>query len=226
MKTIIHIGQHKTATTSIQYYLQKNRQEFAQQGLYVPDSIAGFNNPSHFILNVYSLDNNRFSSMKEKLITEKSTSYFKELHQLLEIDIAKHYQQAKKQGCNEVIWSNEGLYLLNSVAEYKKLLSLFLKHSREIICVCCFREVASYRKSYMNQLKKTSATFSTDKDSYRYINKDSWLFNYPRKKKILHKVFGNNVIYIPYDSENMVTTFFSCLDYSTANTDTLRLNIS
>ncbi len=71
MKTVIHIGQHKTGTTSIQHYLQDNREALAQHGLYVPSEIAGYSNPSHFILNVYALAEERYSSMKEEIIRDK-----------------------------------------------------------------------------------------------------------------------------------------------------------
>lgn len=121
MRTIIHIGQHKTGTTSIQHFLQQNKTEMAAKGLYVPDSIAGYDHPSHYILNVYSLDENRFSSMKENLLRDKTKEYFAGLQQEFEADISKHYSRAEKQGCKEVIWTNEGLYLLNSTAEYRRL---------------------------------------------------------------------------------------------------------
>ena len=71
MRTFVHVGQHKTATTSIQYFLRRNAEMLLKRGLYVPDKLAGFGNPSHFALNVYSLDRKRMSSMKEKLLFQK-----------------------------------------------------------------------------------------------------------------------------------------------------------
>jgi hypothetical protein len=225
MRTIIHIGQHKTGTTSIQHYLKDNRDELAERGLYVPDSLAGDGNPSHFLLNIYSLEENRFSYMKERLLEIKDSEYFITLKQNLENDIAQHYQRAESQGCKDIIWSNEGLYLLNSVGEYQKLYELFHKYSLETVCICCFRDVASYRKSYIEQHKKMGIESSDDKDSYRYVEADSWLFDYERKKQILNQVFAKT-IYFSYDKEDMIKIFMEKIGYMVTGTDSIRLNVT
>lgn len=225
MRTIIHIGQHKTGTTSIQHYLRNHKIELAKNGLYVPDSLLGYDNPSHFILNVYSLDQNRSSAMKDRLKATNSSEFFMELEQNLEFDIAQHYQRANEEGCKDIIWSNEGLYLLNSVREYKKLKELFYKHSSEIVCICCFREFESYRMSYMEQLKKHGINFSDDKDSYRYVEADSWLFDYKQKKEILGQVF-DQVIFFSYSKENMIEAFMEKIGYLATDTDSIRLNVT
>ena len=67
MKTIVHIGQHKTGTTSIQHYLQTHRERLIGEGLYVPMLKLASNNPSHFILNIYALAKDRMSPVKEHL---------------------------------------------------------------------------------------------------------------------------------------------------------------
>jgi hypothetical protein len=154
LRTIVHIGQHKTGTTSIQAYLKDTRNNLINQGLYIPDSILEYNNNSHFILNVYSLNPDRFSSMKENLLKTKSKEYFDQLEENLKKDIFDHYWTANNLKCKEIIWSNEGLYLLNSIEEYKRLYELFRKHSSEVVCICCFRDVEEYKVSYTKQLNK------------------------------------------------------------------------
>ncbi len=225
MRTIIHIGQHKTGTVSIQHYLQDKRTELAKEGLYVPDSLVGFDNPSHFILNVYALNQNRSSSAKEKLLATKTPEYFSELQHNLEDDIAKHYQNARNQGCKDIIWSNEGLYLLRMTEEYERLLELFNDLSSEVVCVCCFRETQSYKLSYMAQLKKQGVGFSNDADSYRYVRADSWLFDYAQKETILNKVF-EETIFFSYNRTDLVKTFMEQIGYSVANGELFRLNVT
>lgn len=167
MRSFIHIGQHKTGTTSIQSYLQNNRHQLAARGLYVPDSLVGFENSSHFILNVCSLAVNRFSSsMKERLLAAEESKFFSELRFNLEVDIARHYQEAANQGCKDIIWTNEGLFLLNSVEEYRRLYQLFDPFSSAVVCVCCFRDVPSFRASYIEHHRKTGLLPSNDQDSY------------------------------------------------------------
>lgn len=228
MRTFIHIGQHKTGTTSIQHCLRLNRGEFIRQGLYLPDSIAGFNNPSHFILNVYSLNTQRQSSMKEKLLSHNMSNpcYMSQLSRNLKKDVAKHYQHAYKEGCTDIIWTNEGLYLLNTVEEYTRLYNLFAPHSTEIICIICFREVESFKRSYTKQLEKQGIPFSENRDSYKYIKDDSWLFNYKEKRKLLHSVFGSGVHVLTYDPDDMIRLFFDKLGYSILPSQVFRLNTS
>jgi len=225
MKTIIHIGQHKTGTTSTQKFLQDNRGFFAENGLYVPSSIAGYKHPSHYILNVYALDEGRYSSKKEEIVKKKGSQYLSELEIELKKDIKQIYQTATKLKCNKVIWSNEGLYLLNSEIEYKRLISLFSEYSTEIEVVCCFRDVKSYRKSYMEQLSKQNIPLSNDPESYRYLKKDSWLFDYKRKKTLLSAVF-DQCTYFPYDAIDNVKNFMGVIGFNTKETGKYRENVT
>lgn len=225
MRTLIHIGQHKTGTTSLQYYLQQNRLKLSKIGLYVADSIAGYNNPSHFILNVYALNKDRYSSMKERLWKIKSQTYFDSLENELKNDVYRHYKIAREQGCKDIIWSNEGLYLLNSVGEYNRLKNLFVEHSSSVISVCCFRDVRSYKLSYEKQLLKSGIAPSKDKDSYRYLEDDSWLFDYNAKIKMLNEVFDETINF-NYNQQDNIGEFLDGIGYSGIYTENVRLNIT
>jgi len=225
MRTIIHIGTHKTGTTSIQHYLRDKKSLLKEKGLYVPSEIAGFSDPSHFILNVYSLADNRSSPMKDIFIATKEHDLFLGLEKRLGEDVERHYKQAIEQGCSDVIWSNEGLYLLNSNAEYQRLIALFSQYSSEVVVVCCFREVESYRNSYIKQLADQNIPLSKDKDSYRYVNTDSWLFDYERKKCLLRESFDNYYFY-PYCSNNNVAKFMSVIGYQVSVAPKYRLNVT
>lgn len=227
MRTIIHIGQHKTGTTSIQYYLKSRKDKLQEKGLFVPDRLAGYEQRSHFILNVYALNPGRFSSMKEIILAERGDGFFSDLRQTLEKNIAEHYSKARTQGCKDVIWSNEGLYLLNSTEEYLRLVNLFKEHSSEIVCICCFRETKSYQSSYIAQLRKQRLQLSDDIDSYRYTKDDSWLFDYQRKKNILHQVF-DRTIFFDYDEKNIIKAFMGKIGYpiDDDNVSDIRLNVT
>lgn len=225
LNTIIHIGQHKTGTTSTQHFLKKNMDDFSKRGLYVPDSICWSQNPSHYLLNVYALNENRYSPMKESLLKEKPKSYISELKIQLSDDIKRHYWLAGEKGCRDVIWSNEGLYLLNSAEEYQKLRDLFGGVSKRISVICCFREKESYKNSYYQQLIKQGFLPSSDKDSYKYINDDSWLSDYEKKIKLLHTVFDDVITYA-YDPHDNVSTFLQQIGYPTRTSEPLRLNVT
>jgi hypothetical protein len=236
MRTTIHIGQHKTGTTSIQHYLREKSHDLAKRGLYVPDQIMGFGDPSHFILNIYALNSNRMSSKKEELLKKRNTQFFGIFSinpgelvggqgVKLRTDIQKHYQRAVSLGCNDIIWSNEGLYLLNSQEEYGRLVDLFSTYSERLRCVCCFRDIESYRNSYTRQLKSQGISLSRDPDSYRYVEYDSWLFDYKRKERLLRRAF-DEVILLEYSPEGMVNSFMDSIGYSVSNGDEFRLNVT
>lgn len=225
MRTFIHIGQHKTGTTSIQHYLKENRTDLGKRGLYIADSLASESSPSHFMLNMFALNEHRYSSMKEKFLATHPVDFFSRLKYNLPLEIATHYKRAEDSGCTDIVWSNEGLYLLNSIEEYARLRGLFEKHSTEIVCICCFREVESYKNSYRQQLKKQGIEHSEIEDSYRNTSDDSWLFNYRKKKYLLRKSFEKLIIF-QYEKNGMVEKFMECIDYPINTENIPHLNVT
>ncbi len=226
MRTFIHIGQHKTGTTSIQNALVKNRGLLIQRGLYYPEELLGERLPSHYALNIYALHENRFSPKKVKMFKGQNREALKWFNKQLVNTVRNHYKQAESKLCKEVLWSNEGLYLLNSEAEYQKLFDLFQPYSDEIICVCCFRDPDSYRSSYINQLKKSGFDTTQNKESFCYTELDSWLFDYERKMDLLKRVFGEHVINFEYQASGMVNKFMKQIGHAEINLEELKLNLS
>lgn len=220
MRTIVHLGQHKTATTSIQMYLQEQSTVLCQRGLYVP--LPG---DIHALLNVYSLSSHRTSPLKDDLRKRKRAWYFWTLGWVLRAKIASHYQNARDSGCKDVIWSNEGLYLLNSDREYNRLVRLLAPHSEKVVAVCCFRDLDSFRRSYSLQLEKEGRTFSNHKDSYRYVREDSWLFDYDMKKEQLRNAFDETIVF-SYDRQDNVGRFFEKIEYPVAGNTDYRRNVT
>ena len=156
MNALIHIGQHKWNNIYSKIFASKQR-FLLQHGIYVPI----FPNTNHWKLNVYSLDD-EFSCVK-KLLKKSEISKIK---QTLKKDVEMIYEDAHSQNCNQIIWSNEGLYLLNSLKEYGRLKKFISKTIKSIEIVCCFREIDSYKKSFFTQL---------DGD-VNYIDKNMQLF--------------------------------------------------
>ncbi len=227
MRSLIHIGQHKTGTTSIQHYLKSNRHALLARGLYVADSILGYDAPSHFILNIYALAPERLSPMKERFMESSGLEALHELYNGLPAEIARHYDAAKAAGCKDILWSNEGLYLLNSEDEYHRLKDLFSAYSDELACICCFRELEFYKVSYRKQLEKNNILPSHDPDSYKYMENDSWLFDYARKRELLYAAF-DNLIFFGYSKTHMVERFMRYIGYpiDTPEYEIPRLNIT
>ena len=58
---------------------------------------------------------------------------------------------------------------------------------------------------------------SDDKGSYTYVEEDSWLYDYERKKILVNSVF-DEFIAISYDPADIVKKFMNELGYKTRNT--------
>ncbi len=163
--------------------------------------------------------------MKETILRDKGIGYLRGLEAELKKDIARIYADAARKKCDRVIWSNEGLYLLNTEKEYRQLIGLFSDYSTDIEVVCCFRDVPSYRESYKRHLAGQNLALSEDPDSYRYLEPDSWLFDYPRKKALLSQVF-DACTYFSYDPKDNVSKFLEALHISGMDTGNYRLNVT
>lgn len=230
MKTFIHIGQPKTATTSIQSYMQTHRAVLAEHGIWVPSNkLAGSTELNHAVLNVYSLNKDNFSPAKERFfkhIKDDGQKFLDSLHTDLLNDIEKIYSDARHNMCDKVLWSSEPLYFQNSAAEYKRLIALFRKHSTEINVILCLRDIESFRTSLIHQLRSMGHFPSSDPDSFKYWKPDSWLFDYKRKKNLLADSF-DNCLYFDYNPIDNLTPFFNTIGYNyPVHATNLRINIT
>ena len=83
----------------------------------------------------------------------------------------------------------------------------------------------SYKQSYAKQLLKQGIMPSKNKDSYRYLEDDSWLFDYPAKLKMLNNVFEETISF-SYNREHNVTEFLDRIGYPSSCPIDLRLNVT
>jgi hypothetical protein len=224
MDVLLHIGQHKTGTTSFQHFLKDKQQELLKLGFYVPQSLAGFDNPSHFVLNLCCLSEEHFSPMKDAMLRQGKFD-LAALSLALNEDLAMHYKKATMLGCHTMIFTNEGLYLLQTAAEYDKL-KRFFAFAEKISCFCTFREKVSYAHSYRKQLTKQGIAFSSDRTSYAYVAEDSWLYNYADKKQLLNSSFDES-IYLDYCPENAVQNLLDAMSIDIkVDAHAVRLNVT
>lgn len=201
VETLIHIGQPKTGTTAIQAFLAENREVLINHGVYVPDQVAGFKDRSHFALSVWAIDRDRRSPKKDELGLSRG-----ELDQGLRNSLSFHYHKAKDLNCKFMLWTNEGLYFLNSTQEYQRLVNLSRRFSTKTTAICCFRDKASFLQSWVRQLGRMGVNPSDDIDSYRHVKQNSWLLDYDRKRRLLSESF-DEVVSFEYDPEDNVTRF-------------------
>ena len=199
----------------------------AEHGIWVPPKLVGFNGTNHTMLQVYALNKDRSSPRKDMVLSRingDGQQFLNGLHIDLLNDIERNYSDARDNKCEKVLWSCEGLYLLNSATEYKRLTDLFQKHSTEINVILCFRDIESFRRSIIQQFKAFGYSPSSTPDSFQYWKPDSWLFDYKLKKSLLSESF-DNCLYFDYDPTDNVKRFFDTIGYNFAvGTQNFRLH--
>lgn len=205
-RIIVHVGLHKTGTTSIQAFLHRNRDTLKElnidvyEGLFIPSN--------HVELHCAAMRINRDSP-------------YKLLHNL-KIDedfrkkIKNHISEyIKSSTCECIVFSSEGLSYLYYADELKRLRSYLPKGRIEIVIY--IRNAQDYLRSYKNQLRNTPVPSVIEKDSFAYTESDSWLLDFETRISKFVDIFGEeNVTILNYDeevqqSQNIIPSFIRIL---------------
>jgi len=192
MKLLLHIGTHKTATSSLQLFLRKNETVLESQGIYYPIPPGGKKN---------------FNNFANKLATGSSQETIKTFQEV--------YRTASKKGLHHVVISAESFYAmtnfygnhLNSdldsyffnerklIKQLKKACSPF----KEVKIVCYFKPQDEFASSIYNQEIKNTFGISSSYLNYLKLRPD--LFNYNSYIKLFEENFGQeNIKCINFDS--------------------------
>lgn len=187
-KCIIHIGFHKTGSSSIQHFLKINRDRLKTHGywFYSGEHIDG----NHVELHAASMRRERSSTFKLKSEFEFDEQYFLNTKARLREFIAR-------VGENSAIFSADSLSLLRYADETDCLASML---PRDVSIIAFLRNRQDYRRSHSSQLKRAGFRNVTDKDSHAYMEEDSWMFDYELRLKSYRETFGlENVHIVDYD---------------------------
>lgn len=191
-RSVVHIGFHKTGTTSIQHFLAANSAKLKQLGV-------AFYEGQH-------LSNNHVELHLAAMRPER-TSPFKLLRN---IDCDEIYRAATIARIGDFAECHRGRILLFS-AEGISLLRYEdeVAYLREMIpgpvkIVAYLRNPAQYLASYTDQLLKMGIRPDrSDRDSFAYVRGDSWLLDYDARLRPFRRVFGaRQVDVIDYDLES------------------------
>ena len=142
-QVILHVGLHKTGTSSIQEFLKINHSKLLKldinlyQGLYFPTN--------HVELHLASMRSNRDSPFKLDNNINPNNKY---------IDIIKCRVRAFFENSDQttVLFSSDGLSYLKFADEFANLKQILLGNKIEIILYV--RNLDGFKKSYIKELKK------------------------------------------------------------------------
>jgi hypothetical protein len=203
---IVHIGLHKTGTTSIQHFLRENRNRLQGLGFYFYHGIHIDQN--HVELHAATMRPDRTSTFRMKSGLVFDDSYLKAT--------CKRVNAFLNQIENgTAVFSAEGLSLLRYVDEVEKLASIM---PADIKIVAYLRNPEDYLRSHANQLSEVGITGITDKTSHAYMASDTWMIDYEQRLEAYRTTFGqDNVIVVDYDDacardSNVIPSFLRLLN--------------
>ena len=213
MKNVfLHVGIHKTGTTSIQHFLLENKQKLHGQDF---DYYEGkFIAANHVEIHAAFMRRERLTPFKvsnRKLLFDGAFS----------ANIEKGlFRFIKNNARGNLVFSNEGISYLRYYDEIYRLYKFFVDCECLPTIIIYTRNKEEFLRSYKNQLEKMSMPFSNDKESFSYIKEDSWLLDYDKRVQSFAEVFGEkSVFHVDYDlsmssDNNVIPSFLKTLNLS------------
>jgi hypothetical protein len=216
LKTVyLHIGTHKTGTTSIQKYMYDYNKSHMKFSI---DYYKGLHNPkNHVELHAAAMKRNRRSPFKFK----SKINVDKKYKHLVQNRVMNFLNSTK---ANKVVFSAEGLSYLRYDDELSYLKQLF--KGAKVYIIIYLREKSSFLRSYRSHLIRTGYSLSDVPNSYAYVQDDTWLLEYHDLINIYGSHFGHDrLIILNYDEVmvkdgNVIPSFLKTIGIPSKLSDT------
>lgn len=189
-RVILHVGTHRTGTTSIQGFLRdQNDDLLAKANAHYP---PGFLLPVvHAELPLLTIQPGRTWPARLRFPETASRSWSDAAH-------AHVREQVCASEHDTLVYIHEDLSYLRFDDEFERLWELFTGCSVTVVIV--LREWASFVRSYRSQLIGTGFEPSADPGSFAYLEADSWLRDYDALVDGYRRRFGRtNVKVLDYE---------------------------
>lgn len=209
-KAHIHIGTHKTGSTSLQRWLSEHRALLEGQGFGLYEGMH--NKDNHIELYLAAMRPERDSFGKQSL----RDVVFDAGYTAAVSERVRGFVQACGQ--ENLIFTTEGLSLLRHPDELETLRGMFEGVCGAAGVVLYLRNKADYLESYRRQLLKVPGRKKSDTFwSALYVEDDTWLTDYDQLIAAYEGAFGaGSVKVIDYDGEmarrgNIIPSFAGAL---------------
>jgi hypothetical protein len=209
---IVHIGFHKTGTTSIQHFLRSKREKLSDLGIHFfsGSHIDG----NHVELHAATMRPDRTSTFKAKSGLVFDDAYYRQTTD-------KVADFLRKTRGEIALFSAEGLSLLCHSDETERLAKML---PADVSIVAYLRNPEDYLRSHARQIAKSGQAEVQDKTSHAYFGPDSWLADYEYRLSAYRATFGpRNVHVVDYDEAvardgNVIPSFLRLLGVGDAFT--------
>jgi len=190
-RIVIHIGIHKTGSTSIQEFLHTQREKLRTLNV---DFYFGAHLPSnHVELPFAAMRLERASPFKLDTGLEVDETFREGVQ-------ASVRQYIKQSNCKCIVFSAEDLSYLRYEDEMNRLRAMIPEGRIEIVAY--LRDAASFLTSYKLEMKKHKMPDPIVSDSFAYTGLDSWLVDFESRLAGFRHAFGfRNVIVLNYNHE-------------------------
>lgn len=177
----IHIGTHKTGSSSLQHWLGSNRDRLEQTGYAY--FTGAFEPDNHVELFAVPMRPGREAFAREKYGIVGSETELESLRNRFQAFAARHPE-------DNLILSCEGLSLLRFDDEIDRFRSIIEPTDREVVVVLVLRNKGDFLDSFRRQIiKHRDRELSDDPSSVRYVEPDSWLADYDAIEDIWSRSF-------------------------------------
>lgn len=188
-RTVLHVGMHKTGSTSIQQLLRDEGALLASVGASFP---AGFLIPSlHSDLPLLVLRPGRTWPARLRFPETDDPAWQRAA--------ADHIRRAVAGAPQPVVvWSHEDLSYVRHDDELSRLRELL--GDAPVQVVVYHRRRADFLRSYRDQLQATGFELSDDQSSFAYVQPDSWVADQDAVIETYRRGFGHeHVFVVDYD---------------------------
>ena len=192
----LHIGLHKTGSTSFQEYCRENQEELRRQNLIWYQPMVAQSNAHELAT----------ASLRPGVM--EPPSWYSG-----PVSVRKYLQNfLQSNGDKNVLISTEALSFIRTDQECRALRSLFGQEAlrSEIVILVVIRDSKEWWKSYSNEIKKSRAGVSCDPRSYRHLDADGWLTDFSSLLNVMQKNFSK-LQTIPYTKEDVVPSLLKTI---------------
>ena len=184
---IVHIGMHKTGSTSLQFFLNRHRGKLRKAGI---DFFEGAYLPeNHLELHAATMRPERMSPFKIMRNIEADDAFCDEVKRRTTAFV-------RNSSASRLLFSAEGISYLRYPDEMAALKSLLDGVPARLAIFV--REKASWLASYRAQMK--SFPPPTSKGEFNYTQDDTWLLDFDERIDRFRQAFGkDSVLALSYD---------------------------
>lgn len=187
-KLYLHIGTHKTGSTSLQKFLHDKSSRLSTANMAFYEGM--FEKDNHIELHVAAMRPDRRSFSKDKYNLQGTP----ELQNKVRNRVAA-FQEANKD--KNLIFTTEGLYMLRHDDEIDTLKGILSSEKFQILVILATRNKQEFLESMRTQIKKVpSRNVSSDPASHLYVEPDSWLARYDEVEALWRAHFGDESLRI------------------------------